>query len=373
MFSTPQHPWHRLHPAGGNARASASTGLPRRAFLLALALTFGLAGSHASANSSTDAATADLGARSRALERAQRSVVGLRALALEGARSARTLGPLRMGSGVVIGADGLVLTIGYLVLEADAVLLQTSEGSLVPARVVAYDVATGLGLVSALAPLGVQPAPLAAGTSIPGQSFTVVSGGQDGEVGPVGLHSQGPFSGYWEYHLDRALLTKPARRDHSGAGLFNARGELVGIGSLVLADVNLQPGSPAAGPRQPGNMFVPADLLPPILGEMLREGRSLASRRAWMGVNCIEHEGTVRVLRITDDSPADLAGLLPGDRILRIDGQPVSALAALWKSLWAGGPAQRAVQLEVQRGEERRQMTVHAVDRAATLKRAEGI
>lgn len=362
----------RSAPAGRRRLLRRGLGLGMAAVLGPLAAA--RAGAHADAGADPEAWTP--AERSRALERARRAVLGVQVLALEGARSIRTLGPLRLGSGVLIGADGLVLTIGYLVLEADAVLLQPDDGGPVPARVLAYDVATGLGLVRALAPLPMAPVPLArTGAAEPGEGHTVVSGGEDGEVSPARLLSVGPFSGYWEYHLDRALVTVPPRRDHSGAALLNARGELVGIGSLLLPDVSplvrTADGEPRV-PRQPGNVFVPAELLPPILDELLRRGHSRASDRAWLGVNCAEFGDGLRVLRVQDDSPAEVAGLQPGDRILRLDGQPVATLAALWKALWAGA-VERPVQLEIQRGDEAQTLTVHTVDRARTLRRAEGI
>ena len=98
--------------------------------------------------------------QSRALERAARATVGVAAVAVQDARSNATLGPLRSGSGVLIGPEGLVLTVGYLVLEADDVEVTTDDDRHIPARVVAYDVATGFGLLQALAPLQAQPAPL---------------------------------------------------------------------------------------------------------------------------------------------------------------------------------------------------------------------
>jgi S1-C subfamily serine protease len=180
--------------------------------------------------------------------------------------------------------------------------------------------------------------------------------------------SRRAFSGYWEYHLDEALFTTPARRDHSGAALFNARGELVGIGSLVVGDAE---GS--GPPGTPGNLFVPTALLPPILSELRQQGSSRASRRAWLGLNCGERNGAVVVLRTSSDSPAEEAGLLPGDRIVAIDGVGVTSLAALWKALWSGGPPERAVRLQVQRQGLVQEVTVRAVDRTATLRRAEGI
>ena len=307
--------------------------------------------------------------QSRALMRASDAVLGLQVQAVDGARSVRTLGAARQGSGVLIGNDGLVLTIGYLILEAEQVELVTDDARRIPARVVGYDVATGFGLVQALSPLPQAPAPLgSAATLQPDEALVVVSGGDGGAVGPAQLASRRAFSGYWEYHVEGALFTAPPRGDHSGAGLFNLQGELVGIGSLVVNDA-LGPGKG----RAPGNMFVPVDLLKPILAELRERGNTRASQRAWIGVNCVENDGELRIVRVNDDSPADVAGLQAGDRIVRIDGVAVDKLETLWKRLWAGGRAERAVELEIEREGRREAVTVQAVDRAYTLRRAQGI
>lgn len=306
--------------------------------------------------------------QSRALERAAQAVVGLQAVAVAGAGSARTLGAVRQGSGVVIDADGLVLTIGYLILEAEQVQLVTDDQRRIPARVVAYDLATGFGLVRALAPLKLEPVPLGRGRSVTAsQTLMIASGGEAGAISAVQLVSRRAFAGYWEYLVDDALFTAPPRPDHSGAGLFNERGELVGIGSLIVND--------AAGgmARVPGNMFVPLDLLPPILPELISRGRSASSDRAWMGVNCVETPSGVRIVRVTPDSPADVAGLEVGDQIMRLDGQPVPTLASLWRTLWQGAGSRRAVQLQIERDGREQTLTVHTIDRAATLRRAEGV
>ena len=315
------------------------------------------------------AAQGTLGMQTEALQRASDAVVGVQVTAVEDARSARTLGTHRQGSGIVIGADGLVLTIGYLILEAEAVDLVTDDQRRIPARVVAYDVATGFGLVQALVPLRLAPAPLgAAETLAVDEPMMVASGGEDGAVSAVRLLSRRAFSGYWEYHLDEALFVAPQRRDQGGAGLFNGRGELVGVGSLVVSDAL---GSEA--PRVPGNMFVPIDLLKPILAELRERGNSARSVRAWIGLNCVEQDGVIRVARISEDSPADVAGVLPGDRILRIDGTEVTRLELLWKTLWAGASPERAVTLEIERDGGRQTLTLQSVERAKTLRRAQGI
>jgi serine protease Do len=302
-----------------------------------------------------------------ALERARDAVVGLRIRVASEARSAQTLGTDRQGSGVVIDAEGLVLTIGYLVLEADRVEVRTPTGRTLPARVLAYDLATGFGLVQPLVPLGVTAVPLGQSTGTPSnEPYLIVSGGDDGGISLAQLVSQRPFSGYWEYHIDGALFTAPPRTDHSGAALFNARGELVGIGSLILSDTG-------AGTRRPGNMFVPVDLLKPVMAELRERGASRQSTRAWLGLNCVEAGGAVQVMRVTGDSPAEDAGLAPGDRILSIDGTVVQSLEGLYKRLWEGGPPEREVTLEVARGPMVSTVKVQSMDRMKHLRGARGI
>jgi len=305
--------------------------------------------------------------RKAALTRANAAVVGVEVIAVEDARSIATLGRVREGSGVVIGDDGLVLTIGYLILEADHVDVVDGGGRRVPARVVAYDLASGFGLLQPLAPLSVASAPLGNSSAITGNEPLMIASG-DGDLSLARMVSRRPFSGYWEYYIDGALFTAPVRTDHGGAGLFNADGELVGIGSLVVGN--------AAGTDSPpvrGNMFVPVDLLKPILGELRTRGAARGSVRAWLGLNCVEDGGHVRIARLTPESPAEEAGLQPGDYILAIDGIAVSDLASLYKTLWRDERAERNVALDVRRGAETLHLKARAVDRMQTLRRPEGI
>jgi len=316
-------------------------------------------------------AAADLAEQSRALERAANAVVGVQTLAVPDARSNATLGRVRHGSGVVIDANGLVLTIGYLILEADQVQLLLDDGRSLPARVAGYDLATGFGLLQPLAPLNIVPVPLGpSGAVANDDDLLIVSGAPIGALSAARLVSRRPFAGYWEYRIDGALFTAPPRTDHSGAGLFNPRGELVGIGSLVVADA----AGPTAreGTRSPGNMFVPTDLLRPILAELRQGGSTAASRRAWLGINCVEQGGQLRVVRVNDDSPAEAAGLRVGDRILGIDGMTVASLDALWTRLWSGA-AEREVQIDIERGDARQSLSVRTVDRQRQLRRATGV
>lgn len=308
-------------------------------------------------------------AQSRAMTRAREATLGLSVTAVDDARSAAFLGSERHGSGVLIDRDGLVLTIGYLVLEADEVELVSDDDHHFPARVVGYDAATGFGLVQSLVPLKRAPAPLGRSTGLSRDDpLVMISGGDNARVDTVRLLSQRAFDGYWEYRVDGALFTSPPREDHSGAGLFNLRGELVGVGSLVVPD-----GLGREAGRVPANMFVPVDLLKPILAELRQHGTTRASARPWLGLNCVEDDEGVRVVRVAEDSPAEVGGVMAGDRILRIDGTTVKALGPLWQRLWSGTGSEREVTLEIERDGERRTLKLQSVDRAKTYRHAETI
>jgi serine protease Do len=304
-----------------------------------------------------------------ALNRANASVVGVQVMAAAGARSAETLGRERSGSGVVIGPDGLVLTIGYLLLEADTVQITTQDNKTLPARAVAYDLATGFGLLRPLLPLrGVAPVPLGSHTdAATGEAMMVATGGEDGDVNMTQLVSKRAFSGYWEYHIESALFTSPPVGNHSGAPLFNQRGELLGIGSLFVMDAM------GGNRRLPGNMFVPVDLLKPILAELQQTGSSKPSRRPWLGLTSSEQGGRVQVVRVNKDSPAQAAGLQPGDVVLAVDGAKVATLEAFYKQVWQHANPDDEIQLTVLQGAEIKTITLKAVDRMSTMTKPAGI
>ncbi|HEX4234322.1 MAG TPA: S1C family serine protease [Caldimonas sp.] len=363
----------RVSPRSGSALGRFAACV-RRGVAWALAATV-LAGACARADDAPAPTAAEaraliarLEAHKAALARANGAVVGIEAIALEDARSIATLGRERQGSGVLIRDDGLVLTIGYLILEADHVDLVAASGRRVPARVVAYDVASGFGLVQALAPLGVEPAPLGVSARVAAdEPLVVASGGDERDLSIARMVSRRPFSAYWEYRIEGAIFTAPARTDHSGAGLFNAEGELVGVGSLLVGN--------AAGTGAPlrGNMFVPVDLLKPILDELRSHGSARSSARAWLGLNCIEIGGAVHVVRTTPDGPSETAGLQRGDVILAIDGTRVVDLAGFYGTLWRDAPPERDVVLKIRRDTQTLETTVHAVDRMSTLSHPTGV
>jgi len=304
-----------------------------------------------------------------ALTRANASVVGVQVTAAEGARSGSTLGKERSGSGVVIAPDGLILTIGYLMLEADSIQITTQDNKTLPARAVAYDQATGFGLLRPLLPLrGVPAAPLGSQRDLAtGEALMAATGGDDGDVSMTQLVSKRPFSGYWEYHIESALFTSPPIGNHSGAPLFNQRGELLGIGSLFTIDAL------GNNMRLPGNMFVPVDLLKPILAELQETGTTRMSRRPWLGLTSTEQGGRVQVVRVNKEGPAQAAGLQAGDVVLAVDGAKVASLESFYKALWQHANPDDEISLTVLQGAEIKTLTFKGADRQTTILKPAGI
>jgi len=275
--------------------------------------------------------------------------------AVANARTSRSLGPQREGTGVVIDSDGLVLTIGYLIVEAETVELSTTDGRSFPATIVGYDNATGFGLLKALRPLPVKPVQFGQSASI-GEREMVLIVGFDG-VAPAYVVSRRPFVGYWEYLLDEAIYTAPATVNWSGAALLSREGKLLGIGSLVIND--------AMGTRTqvPGNLFVPIDLLKPLLGDLIATGRSSARPRPWIGINTQEVQGNVIVTRVSSEGPAEDARIRSGDVIVGIGGQTIGGQADFYIKLWKTGEAGVEVPLDVLRSGRVEKVTVKSIDR----------
>jgi S1-C subfamily serine protease len=292
------------------------------------------------------------------------AVVAVRVKALANARSAQTLGTERSGSGVLFAPQGLVLTIGYLILEAEEVEVTTSKGRTVPATVAAYDHATGFGLLRPLGPLDVKPIALGASASVdPLDRLLVVAAGGDESLSVTTVVSKRQFAGYWEYLIDNAIFTSPPRTDFGGAALIDRDGRLVGIGSLFVMDA-MTPGE-----RLPGNMFVPIDLLKPVLDEMIATGRQRGGVRPWLGVSSLEEDGRLKVLRVSADSPAERAGIAPGDIILGVAGEKVEKLPDFYRRLWSAGAPGVEITLRVLNGTEVRDVKVHSIDRFDNLRR----
>jgi S1-C subfamily serine protease len=293
------------------------------------------------------------------LESIGRSVVKLRADVPEDAFTAGMLGSQRTGNGVVIDSKGLILTIGYLVTEATDVWLTTADGR----ELVAYDQVTGFGLVLPLEKADIAPIPLGSSAQLkPGDQAYVVSSPEFAEPQPVQVLARREFAGAWEYLLEDAIFATPAHPHWSGSALIDGQGNLVGLGSLLVRELT-------AGEEINANMFVPIDLLKPILEELLTRGRTSRQSRPWLGLYAAEMTGKVYVTGVAEGGPAQLADIREGDLIMRVAEHDVATLPDFYRRLWAVGPAGTGVPLTAIRGGTRLHVNVRSVDRVDLLKR----
>lgn len=288
-------------------------------------------------------------------------VVKLSIKAVPDARTAENLGAEREGTGVVFGEKGLIVTIGYLILEAGSILVVAGDGRVFPASVVGYDHATGFGVLRA----GIDCRPLEVGSSAEVRELATVLVAAHGAAGGASracVVSRRRFTGWWEYMIEGGIFTAPPRFEHSGAALLDADGKVVGVGSLWVSDAL------EIGAAFPGNMFVPIDLLKPLLADLLTTGRRREPPRPWLGVYSEEIQGHVVVTRVLPQSPAEQAGLARGDVILGVGGQAVGRQSEFYQRLWASGEAGAAVVLHVLHKKTVRQLTVRSMDRMAFLR-----
>jgi S1-C subfamily serine protease len=297
------------------------------------------------------------------VEKALKSLVAVTSQIPANALTASVLGTERQGNGVIIDR-GLVLTIGYLVTEAQQIWLKTADGRTVPGDVLGYDQPTGFGLIQALGDLGV-PA-LALGSSAEASvGDPVLVAGAHGTREAISGHlvAKQEFAGYWEYVLDEALFTAPAHPNWGGTAVVNARGELIGVGSLQIQDAEVN------GDPQDLNMVVPIDLLKPILDDMRTTGRANRPPRPWLGLYATEAEDHVVIIGTVDNGPAQEAGLSAGDLILAVGDTEVHSLADFFRQVWAQGEAGCDIAVNFVRDGRLRDAVIVSVDRAALLSR----
>jgi S1-C subfamily serine protease len=291
-------------------------------------------------------------------------VLGVSTKVPEAARSARTLGTERSGSGVVIDGDGLVVTVGYLIMEAREVTLDLPDGKSIPASIVAYDYDSGFGLLRALAPVKMKAARLGDSDAVSANTeLRILAGGQyDGFPFPVFVADRRDFAGYWEYLLEKAIFTAPPFPGWGGAALLDKDDKLVGIGSLLVRD------AAARGQEMPGNMFIPINRIKPILADLLASGKVNAPAKPWLGLYTQEAPSGLLVTYVAPDGPAAKAGVKPGDLVTGVGGVEVDDLVSFYRGIWKAGDAGVTVELELRRGTEEQKVSVPSVDRTRFLK-----
>ena len=289
------------------------------------------------------------------------SVVSLRSLVPDTAFTASTLGTLREGSGVVIDDNGLVVTIGYLITEAEEVWLTTHDERVLPAHVVGYDQETGFGLVQALGDLDLPQLEIGSSAEAKRGDIGTIIDGRGHEV-LTEIVAKQEFAGYWEYLLEEAMFTAPFHPSWGGAALVNADNRLVGIGSLRLQMLH-------KGDTTDINMIVPIDLLQPILGDLITAGRPRRESRPWLGVYSAESSNGVVVMSVADGGPAEQAGLKSGDVISELDGDEVTGLADFYRKLWTKSPAGAEFAMRIVRSGRDSWVRVKTADREAFLQK----
>jgi S1-C subfamily serine protease len=291
------------------------------------------------------------------LERALASAVGLRTVVPEDAFTAQTLGTERGGSGIVI-RDNVVLTIGYLITEAEEIWITPADDRVVAGHPLAYDQVSGFGLVQALGELGLPSLPLGdSGAAKAGSRVVMAAAGGRAHSLATRIVARQEFAGYWEYLLDEAIFVAPSHPFWGGAGLIGAAGELIGIGSLQVEQRT------ASGDGGQLNMVVPIDLLKPILHDMVTTGRANRPPKPWLGLFATDLEAKLFVVGVYSDAPADRAGLKPGDLIVSAAGETVTGLGDFFRKVWALGPAGSEVPLVVERDGETLQISVTSSER----------
>lgn len=291
------------------------------------------------------------------IEKSLTGLVQLRTLAVANARSNATLGKEREGNGILL-APKLVLTIGYLVMEADEVEIIDHKGRKLPGKVAAFDQQTGFGLVRLLAPAQGEPLLLGDANALKVKD-AVLAVGARGNIAPAFITSRREFTGGWEYLLDNAIFTFPPIADWGGAALIEPSGKLVGVGSLFVRD------SDGKGSGVPGNMFVPIDILKPILDELIATGQRKGAQRPWLGVTTFEDSDGVNVGRLSEGGPGDAAGLERGDIIIAVGRTDVKTQAEFYRAIWARGDAGVRVPLTIKRGKQALTVNVLSIDRGS--------
>ena len=292
------------------------------------------------------------------------AVVGVYATVPEQARTAAALGTERFGSGVVIDSSGLIVTIGYLILEAEKVEIVLPNEELVPVEVLAYDYETGFGLLRAPDRVKIAPMPLGSSSGLPpGEKLLIASHGGEQTVRPAVFAGAREFAGYWEYLLEDAMFTVPPYPRFGGAALISSSGRLVGIGSLSVADAYYHDDMIV-----PGNMFLPIDRFKSILGDLLTEGRSSGPQRPWLGIYTEEVEGMLMVRRVAADGPAMAAGIGPGDIIVAAGGIAVESMADFYRKVWVQGGPGDTISLTIVKGGEVQEVEIRSADRYQWLR-----
>jgi S1-C subfamily serine protease len=286
------------------------------------------------------------------------TVVNLHATVPRDHPSAAVLGDERMGSGVIVDAAGLILTVNYVVMGAQTVQVSFLKGRRQKAEVVAQDFETGLALVR-VKRQGLRPAVLAPTEALERGAPVVAVGStatQERRAGGGHITYLGEFEAHWEYLLDRGIVSSAANPGYGGGGLFDLRGRLIGILYLNLNEVARS------------SLAIPVDAFQSNEEELVRYGRVVSRpKRAWLGVFAHALEEGVVIAGVVPGGPGERAGLREGDLIVSFNAEEISSRRDLYMRLWRHEPGER-VAIEVMRDNKLSRFEVTGGDRAEFFK-----
>ena len=290
------------------------------------------------------------------IERFYESIVSVRSIVPPEARSAASLGVEREGNGVAID-ENHILTIGYIVIESESIEIGLSDGRRLPAKLVGYDHTSGFGIIKSVVPLRMPSLQLGNSDNINAeQDLLILPSPNRGAGSIVRSVSRRPFTGWWEYFVERPIYTTPPNGLWAGAPILNENGEVLGIGSLFVSES-------VPGIFSPGNMSVPINLLKPILGDLISSGRRKSKIQPFLGISSDDSNDQVIVTRVSKDGPAFQAGMRSQDVIMTINGSQVSNLKSFYEKIWESGEAGVTIELTVVRSGSIKKFSVKTVDR----------
>jgi len=289
-------------------------------------------------------------------EKIYESIVRITSTVPDEARTAASLGTSRRGTGVVID-DKHILTIGYIVAEADKIEIGLPGGKEVPGDLVAYDHSSGFGILKTILPTKLNPLKLGDSDNISEEDLLFVIPYPDqGQGSGARAVSRRSFAGWWEYYLEKPIYTYPMTQSWAGTPLLNSYGEIIGIGSLYVQES-------VQGVQSPGNLFVPVNILKPILSDLLKNGRRTKQINPYMGINSEESNGRVNITRVSENGPAAKAGIMSKDIILSVNGIKINSIKEFYLTAWSFGGPGTPLKLEVERDQKKISFDIKTVDR----------
>ena len=286
-----------------------------------------------------------------------KSVVKIDSIIPPEARTAQSLGTVRGGNGVVID-DKHILTIGYIVVEAETITISLPDGRKFPGELIGYDHTTGFGILRTIIQSNLTPLKIGDSDQLTKEDFLyVLPYLTEGRPSAVKMVSRRSFAGWWEYFLDKPIYTYPANSSFAGSALINEYGEVLGIGSLYVGD------AAATGISSPGNMFVPINDLKPILDDLIQNGRRTKDIKPYMGLTSSDNTGEVKITRVNDNGPAAKAGFSVNDTILAVNNEKINNIEDFYKVVWSfGGPGTK-LQFDIERNQEKLNIELTTMDR----------